>query len=96
VRLVSFPSWELFAEQSDTYRQQVLPSAVRARVSIEAARPQGWDRWVGDHGRAIGLDRYGESAPYEEIYQHFGLTVERIIEAAQETMAATEKLEAGV
>jgi transketolase len=51
---------------------------------------------VGDHGRAIGLDRYGESAPYEEIYQHFGLTVERIIEAAQETMAATEKLEAGV
>ena len=96
VRLVSFPSWELFAEQSDTYRDEVLPPLVRARVSIEAAAPLGWERWLGDHGQAIGLHRYGESAPYQEIYQHLGLTVDRLVEAARQTIKAAEKLETGV
>ncbi|MFQ5923399.1 MAG: transketolase family protein, partial [Anaerolineales bacterium] len=87
VRLVSFPSWELFQEQSDEYRREVLPAEVHARVAIEAASPFGWERWVGDGGIVIGLDRFGASAPYEEIYQNLGLTVERIVEEAQRLLA---------
>ncbi|MFV2044771.1 MAG: transketolase [Anaerolineales bacterium] len=87
VRLVSFPSWELFQEQSDEYRREVLPSEIRARVAIEAASPFGWERWVGDGGVVIGLDRFGASAPYEEIYQNLGLTSERIVEQAQGVIA---------
>ncbi len=84
VRLVSFPSWELFLEQSPEYRESVLPGGVRARISIEAASPLGWERWVGDAGVVIGLDRFGASAPYEEIYQQLGLTVDRIVQTARE------------
>lgn len=87
VRLVSFPSWELFQEQSDEYRREVLPPEVRARVAIEAASPFGWERWVGDDGIIIGLDRFGASAPYEEIYQNLGLTSKRIVEQAQGLLA---------
>ena len=87
VRLVSFPSWELFQAQSDEYRREVLPPEVPARVAIEAASPFGWERWVGDGGIVIGLDRFGASAPYEEIYQNLGLTRERIVEEAQGLLA---------
>jgi transketolase len=87
VRLVSFPSWELFQEQSDEYRREVLPPEARARVAIEAASPFGWERWVGDGGIVIGLDRFGASAPYEEIYQNLGLTSARIVEEAQGLLA---------
>ncbi|MCZ6530761.1 MAG: transketolase, partial [Chloroflexi bacterium] len=87
VRLVSFPSWELFQEQSDEYRREVLPPEVRARVAIEAASPFGWERWVGDDGIIIGLDRFGASAPYEEIYQNLGLTSKRIVEQAHGLLA---------
>jgi len=87
VRLVSFPSWELFQEQSDEYRREVLPPEIVARVAIEAASPFGWERWVGDGGVVIGLDRFGASAPYEEVYQNLGLTSERIVEQAQGVIA---------
>jgi transketolase len=87
VRLVSFPSWELFAGQDVEYQRQVLPPDVRARVSIEAAVTLGWRRWVGDHGESIGIDHFGASAPYKEIYQHFGLTAERVAEAARRVLA---------
>ena len=63
MRVVSMPSWELFALQDLAYREQVLPPAVTARVSIEAGVTAGWERWVGDRGRAIGVDRFGASAP---------------------------------
>lgn len=96
VRLVSMPSWELFAEQPEEYRQQVLPMEVRARVAIEAGSPMGWKRWVGDQGRVIGLERFGESAPYQEIYQHLGLTPERLVEVAQEVLAEVDRMGAGV
>jgi transketolase len=89
VRLVSFPSWELFAEQSEAYRSQVLPPSVRARVAVEAARPLGWERWVGEAGVAIGLDRFGASAPYKDIYRAVGLTEERVAEAARGVLQRT-------
>lgn len=90
VRLVSMPSWELFEAQDDSYRTQVLPESIRARVSIEAANPLGWEKWVGTWGRALGIDRFGESAPYQEIYDHLGLTAENVAQAAREVLEALE------
>jgi transketolase len=78
VRVVSMPCWELFAEQPEEYREEVLPSDVRARVSIEAGVTHGWERWLGDRGVAIGVDRFGASAPYARIYDELGLTPERV------------------
>ncbi|MDX1600613.1 MAG: transketolase [Anaerolineales bacterium] len=86
VRLVSFPSWELFEAQPEDYRLEVLPPEVKARVAIEAAAPLGWERWVGDHGRVVGLQRFGASAPYEDIYRHLGLTAERVVEVSRTVM----------
>ncbi|MDZ7694494.1 MAG: transketolase [Balneolaceae bacterium] len=76
-RVVSMPSWELFKKQSDEYKENVFPSDVKARVSIEAGSTHGWHQWVGTDGVAIGIDRFGASAPYEKIYEEFGLTPER-------------------
>ncbi|MCK5635593.1 MAG: transketolase [Anaerolineales bacterium] len=90
VRMVSFPSWELFEAQSAEYRQQVLPSKIRARVAIEAGITLGWDRWVGDDGAVIGIDHFGGSAPYEELYAHFGLTADNVIRKAQDVLARIE------
>jgi len=87
VRLISFPSWELFSDQPIEYQKQVLSPNIPARVAIEAGVTQGWERWVGDNGAVIGIDRFGASAPYREIYQHLGLTVERIIEEAMRLFA---------
>ena len=81
-RVVSMPSWELFAEQSVAYQQSVLPLHIKARVSIEAGATFGWERYIGDAGIAIGLDHYGASAPYQTIYQEFGITTEKMVEAA--------------
>ncbi len=86
VRLVSFPSWELFAAQEQAYQQEVLMPGVRARVSIEAGSPQGWERWVGDRGEILGLDRYGVSAPYEQAYEFLGLTAERVARVARQVL----------
>jgi len=87
VRLVSFPSWELFKEQTEQYRQDVLPPDIQARVALEAASPMGWERWVGDGGAIIGIDRFGASAPYEEIYRNLGLTAEHVAEQAERLLA---------
>jgi transketolase len=83
VRLISFPSWELFMSQDEEYRAEVLPPDVKARVAIEAGSPMGWTKWVGDHGAVIGIDTYGASAPFEEIYQNYGLTVDNVLETAR-------------
>ena len=80
-RVVSFPCWELFAAQDDSYRDSVLLPGV-PRVSVEAGVTTGWQRWLGGNGVALGVDSFGASAPYKEIYKHFGLTVERIVEVA--------------
>ena len=82
VRIVSMPSQELFDKQPDEYREKVLPSKIKARISIEAGSPQGWHRYVGEKGDVIGLDHFGASAPYKILYQQFGLTADSIVEKA--------------
>ncbi|MEM1043203.1 MAG: transketolase [Bacteroidota bacterium] len=82
-RVVSMPCWEVFREQDQEYRDAVLPPSVRARVAVEAANPMGWHEWVGLDGTVIGLNRFGASAPYEEIYEHLGLTADAVAEAAR-------------
>jgi transketolase len=86
VRLVSLPCWQLFDSQSDEYRESVLPSGVTARVSIEAGVPMGWHKYVGSRGIVIGLNHFGASAPYERIYQEFGLTADAVVEAAKQLL----------
>ena len=83
VRVVSLPCWELFDQQPLEYREKVLPTGIRRRVSVEAATPVGWERYVGLDGQAIGLDHFGASAPAEVLYQNFGLTAQRVAEAAK-------------
>lgn len=81
-RVVSLPSWELFDSQPEEYRRAVLPPAVRVRVSIEAGITLGWERYVGSEGIAIGVDRFGASAPQKVIYEKLGLTAPNVIEKA--------------
>jgi len=80
-RVVSLPCWELFDEQPDEYRDEVLPPSVTARVSIEAGVTFGWERYVGPGGASIGVDRFGASAPYERIYEELGLTPRAVADA---------------
>jgi len=79
VRVISMPSWELFDQQPDDYRESVLPRSIKARVSIEAGVTIGWQKYVGDAGVAIGLDRYGASAPGKIIFEKFGFTAENVV-----------------
>ncbi len=81
-RVVSMPCWELFAEQPQEYRDEVLPPAVEARVSVEAGITFGWERWVGPRGTSVGVDRFGASAPYQRILEELGLTTEAVAAAA--------------
>ncbi len=82
-RVVSMPSWEIFEEQDEDYRQSVLPSRVRARVSVDQASTFGWQRYVGLDGQAIGLDTFGASAPLAELQKKFGFTVDNVVAAAR-------------
>ncbi|KAH0465899.1 hypothetical protein IEQ34_006002 [Dendrobium chrysotoxum] len=83
VRVVSLVSWELFEEQSNEYKESVLPKAVSARISIEAGSTFGWEKYIGSKGKAIGIDRFGASAPAGKIYKEFGLTAENVIAVAK-------------
>lgn len=83
VRIVSFPSWELFARQEKEYQDSVLLPDVSARIAVEAGVSQGWERWVGDSGTVISVDKFGASAPYEVLFEKYGLTVENIVSAAR-------------
>jgi transketolase len=86
-RVVSMPSWELFEAQPKAYRNSVLPAAVTARVSVEAASPFGWERYVGATGAIIGVDKFGASAPGAEVMKRYGFTVEHVIETARSVLA---------
>ncbi|WP_213878748.1 transketolase [Pseudomonas sp. dw_358] len=83
-RVVSLPCWELFEEQDKAYREQVLPSAVTARVAIEQAGPMGWDRYVGANGAKVVMNSFGASAPIEKLQAKFGFTVENVVKLAHE------------
>ena len=83
VRVVSFVCWELFDEQTDAYKESVLPSDVSARVSIEAGSTFGWGKVVGGKGKSIGIDSFGASAPAGKLYKEFGITVEAVVAAAK-------------
>ncbi|MBI2849433.1 MAG: transketolase [Chloroflexi bacterium] len=81
-RVVSMPSWELFDAQPPDYREKVLPRGIRARVSIEAGTPLGWERYIGLDGTAIGIARFGASAPGNVIYERLGITTQRVVDEA--------------
>jgi transketolase len=82
-RVVSLPSWELFEEQDESYRESVLPAAIKARVSVEAAATFGWERYVGSGGAMIGMHGFGASAPAKDLMKHFGFTPEDVTAAAK-------------
>jgi transketolase len=89
-RLVSMPSVEWFDEQSEEYRESVLPSSVTARVTVEAGIAMPWYRFLGAHGRAVSLEHYGASADAKTLFAEYGFTPEAVVEAAKESLAAAE------
>ena len=90
-RVVSAPCLEWFDEQDDAYRESVLPSEVQARVSIEAGIAMPWHKYTGSFGRTISIEHYGASAPAGELFEKFGFTTAAVVEAAQESLAASQK-----
>ncbi len=86
-RVVSMPSWELFEQQDEKYRDSVLPPTVHARVAVEQAEVFGWERWVGLRGTVVGMRSFGASAPLKALLQKFGFTVDNVVKAAKDTIA---------
>jgi transketolase len=82
VRAVSFPAWELFEAQPEEYRRSVLPPHVTRRLAVEAGSPQGWHKYVGSEGDVIGLNRFGESGPGEEVLDSLGFNVDNVVQRA--------------
>jgi len=88
-RVVSLPCWDLFAGQDAAYRESVLPARITARVACEAACEFGWERWIGPHGRFVGMQGFGASAPAPALYAHFGITPQAVAAAARESLHAS-------
>jgi transketolase len=86
VRLVSFPSWELFNEQDPAYRDSVLLPDVQRRLAVEAGVSLGWERWTGCKGATLGLDRFGVSAPGKTAFEKLGFTTDHVVEMARELL----------
>jgi transketolase len=86
VRVVSMPSWELFERQSKEYRSFVLPPNIKKRIAVEALITMGWEKYVGDNGIIISMNSFGTSAPVNEIFKHFGFTVENVLAKAKEIL----------
>ena len=84
VRVVSMPCMDTFIKADESYREQVLPARCTARLAVEAASPFGWDRWIGEAGAFIGMETFGESGPIKDVYEHFGITAQRIAEVGRE------------
>ena len=91
-RVVSMPSWEIYDSQSQEYKDSVLPPSVEARVSVEAGVPTGWERYVGFRGRSVGIDRFGESAPGEELLKKLGINPENVANEALELLGRSERV----
>ncbi|MYA54342.1 MAG: transketolase [Dehalococcoidia bacterium] len=92
-RVVSMPSWELFADQPQSYRDEVLPPGVTARLAIEAGTSIGWERYVGDAGEVLGIDRFGASAPGKVMMERYGFTAEAVVERATAMVARSRAAE---
>jgi transketolase len=91
VRVVSMPCMENFAAAGDAYHEQVLPKSCRARIAVEAAARLGWDRWIGESGEFVGMHSFGESGPAPEVYEHFGITTERIVTVARAILSRSNR-----
>jgi transketolase len=90
-RVVSMPSWELFEQQDQAYRDSVLPPDITARVSVEAGSVIGWDRYVGTDGAKIGMHSFGSSAPIKDLMVKFGFTPEKVLAAAKDQIAKSKR-----
>ena len=88
VRVVSMPCMDTFAQRSPSDREAVLGAPGTARVAVEAASPLGWDRWIGERGAFIGMRSFGASAPAADVYRHYGITTDAIVEAAHDLLAS--------
>lgn len=86
-RVVSMPSWELFASQSNAYQEQVIPVSVKARVAVEMGSTMGWAQFVGDHGKVLGIDRFGASGPANLLLPEFGFTADHVVQAMREVLS---------
>ena len=78
-RVVSFPSWDLFEKQPDSYQAEVFPQDIKVRVAVEAGVSMGWRKWIGDQGDVVTVDKYGASAPASTIFSEYGFSVENIV-----------------
>ncbi len=87
VRVVSMPCMDTFTHADEAYREQVLPAACTARIAVEAASPFGWDKWIGAAGRFVGMETFGESGPAKDVYEHFGITAQRVAELGRELVS---------
>ena len=90
-RVVSMPSWDLFERQDAAYQESVLPDAVCARVSVEAASGLGWERYTGRHGAVLAMHSFGLSAPGEDVLPHFGFDAAHVEQAARDQLARQPK-----
>jgi len=89
VRVVSFPSWDLFEKQDAAYRESVLPKGIKARLAVEAGAGLGWERYVGSDGAVISMERFGASAPAKVLFEKFGFTVENVVAKAHEVLKSS-------
>jgi transketolase len=87
VRCISIPSWDLFDSQAQSYREEVLPPGVRARLAVELGAPQGWHRYVGDEGEVMGIERFGASAPASMLLREFGFTIDDVLTRARRLLS---------
>ena len=92
-RVVSMPSTDVFEAQDPEYREAVLPRRITARVAVEAGTTGLWHKYVGDAGRVVGLDTFGESAPYRDVFEHFGFTVRNVVSAVEASLAQARRNE---
>ena len=90
-RVVSMPSWDIFDHQPREYRDSVLPPKVKARVAVEQASSLGWERYVGESGRVIGMKTFGASAPLKELQKKFGFEPDKLVTAAKEQLGNKER-----
>jgi len=86
VRLVSFPSWDLFEAQPEDYQKKVLPDSIAKRISVEAGITMGWEKWIGSQGISIGMTGFGASAPANTLYKQFGITADAVLQAAENSL----------